>query len=105
MNVKYDLLYCVKRISCLLLIIPFICLFSFSTFKFSITDFSAPMTANVFIFDIRLESGRVYCGKENQASEIYFCLLFPIFFFLSLTPIFVKDFSGTTVEYDLLYIM
>ena len=52
--------------------------------------------AKVFKFCIHLESGQVYCGKENQDAEINFCLLFSIF--PSLTPMenCVKDFSGTT---------
>ena len=76
------------------------------------------MRAKVFKFCIHLESGLVYCGKENQDAEINFCLPFPFFPF----SIFhsnvihreccVKDFSGTTaprilkfgrnVGYDLL---
>ena len=47
----------------------------------------------------------MYNCKQNQAAEIYFCLLFLFVFFLSLNPIlfvmnmeiFVKDFSGTAL--------
>ena len=77
------------------------------------------MRAKVFKFCIHLESGQVYCGKENQDAEIKFCLLFPFFLFpishsnVIYRDICVKDFSGTTaprilkfgtnVVYDLLY--
>ena len=77
------------------------------------------MRAKVFKFSIHLESGQVYCGKENQDAEINFCLLFPFFLFsishsnVIYREICVKDFSGTTaprilkfgtnVVYDLLY--
>ena len=99
--------------------VSFLCPFSFSPIKFSVTDFSASMRARVYKFLIHLESGQVYCGIENQDDEIYFYHLFP--FFLFFIPhsnvihreICVKDFSGTTsprilkfgtnVEYDLLY--
>ena len=60
------------------------------------------MRAKVFKFCIHLESGQVYCGKENQDAEINFCLLFPFFFFsishsnVIHREICVKDFSGIT---------
>ena len=60
------------------------------------------MSAKVFKFCIHLESGQVYCGKENQDAEINFCLLFPFFLFsISHTNVIhrkicVKDFSGIT---------
>ena len=50
---------------------------------------------------MHLESGQVYCGKENQDADSYFCLLFP---FVSIShsnviqrEICVKDVSGNTV--------
>ena len=77
------------------------------------------MRVKVFKFCIHLESGQVYCGKENQDAEINFCLLFPFLLFsisqanVILREICVKDFSGTTaprilkfgtnVGYDLLH--
>ena len=103
----------------LLLIIPFICHFSFSPIKLFVTEFSAPIAARVFKFCIHLERGQVYFGKENQDSVINFCLLFHFSFFcishsnVIHREICVKDFSGTTVprilkfgtnvRYDLLY--
>ena len=60
------------------------------------------MRAKVFKFCIHLESGQIYCGKENQDAEINFCLLFSFFFFsISYSSIIhmeicVKDFSGIT---------
>ena len=81
--------------------------------------FSAFMRAKVFKFFMHLESGQVYCGKENQNAEINFCLLLPFCLFsishsnVIHRKICVKDFSGTTaprilkfgtnVGYDLLY--
>ena len=63
------------------------------------------MRAKVFKFCIHLESGQVYCGKENQDAEINFCLLFPFLLFFSIShsnvihrEICVKDFSGTTAS-------
>ena len=82
-NVGFDLLYCVRQNQPPTLTIPFFVLFSFSPIKISVTDFSAPMRARVFKFCIHLQSGQVYCGKENQDAEFHFCLLFP-FFHLSL---------------------
>ena len=67
------------------------------------------MRAKVFKFCIHLESGQVYCEKENQNAEINFCLLFPIFLFSIFhsnvihTEICVKDFSGTTAPRILKY--
>ena len=61
------------------------------------------MRAKVFQFCIHIESGQVYCGKEKQDAQINFCLLFPFFFFFSIShsnvihrEICVKDFSGIT---------
>ena len=87
--------------------------------KISVTDFSASMRAKVFKFCIHLESGQVYCAKENQDAEINFCFLF-LFLLFSIShtivihrEICVKDFSettaprilkfGTNVGYDLLH--
>ena len=93
--------------------------FSFSPIKISVTDFSASMRGKVFKFCIHLESGQVYCGKENQDAEINFCLLYPFLLFsishsnVIHREICVKDFSGitapgilkfgTNVGYDLLH--
>ena len=60
------------------------------------------MRAKVFKFYVHLESGQVYCGKDNQDAEINVCLLFPFLLFsISHTNVIhreicVKDFSGTT---------
>ena len=118
-NVGYDWLHCVRENR------PpdayhFLYLSIFlSLLKFSVTYFSASMRARVFKFLIHIESGQVYCGTENQDSEIYFYLLFPcLLFSISHSNVIhrevcVKDFSGTTaprilkfgtnVGYDLLY--
>ena len=104
---------------CCCLSFPLFVHFSFSPIKLFVTEFSAPITARVFKFCIHLESGQVYCGKENQDSVINFCLLFPFFLFsishsnVIHREICVKDYSGTTaprilkfgtnVGYDLLY--
>ena len=93
--------------------------FSISPIKISVTDFWAFMRAKVFKFCIHIESGQVYCGKENHDAEINFCLLFACFLFsishsnVIHREICVKDFSGTTeprtlkfgtnVGYNLLY--
>ena len=103
----------------LLLIIPFICPFFFlsnKTFRHRIIHSS--YYSQSLQCCIHLESGQVYCGKENQDSMIEFCLLFPFSFFsishsnVIHREICVNDFSGTTVprilkfatnvEYDLL---
>ena len=108
-----------KRISMLLLIVPFICPFFFLSNKtFHHRNLSSYYSQSLQIF-INLERGQVYCGKENQDSVINFCLLFPFFLFFNShsnvihRDICVKDFSGTTVPrilkfgtnvgYDLLY--
>ena len=68
----------------------------------SVTDYSASMRAKVFKFCIHLESGQVYCGKENQDAEFNFCFLFPCLLFsiyhsnLIHREICVEDFSGIT---------
>ena len=77
------------------------------------------MRAKIFKFCIHLESGQVYCGKENQDAEINYCLLFPCLLFsishsnVIHKEICVKDSSGTpaprilkfgtNVEYDWLH--
>ena len=81
-NVGYDLLYCVRSASSCISFYLFVH-FSFPPFKFSVTDFSTPMGASIFKFCIHIESGQVYCGKENQDAEIHFILLFPFFFLFS----------------------
>ena len=119
-NVGYNLLYCVKENQpppCLTF--PLFVQFSFAPIKISVTDFSASMRAKVFKFCKILESGQVYCGKENQDAEFNFPLFLPVLlFFLSHSivihrEICVKDFSGTiasriwkfdtNVGYDLLH--
>ena len=79
-NVGYDFLYCVRESASSILSFPLFVCFSFSPIKISVTDFSAPVRARVFKFCIHLENGQVYCVKENQNAEIYFCL-FPFSFF------------------------
>ena len=77
------------------------------------------MRAKVLKFLTHLESGQVYCGRENQDPEVYFYLLFSCLLFsishsnVIHMEICVKDFSGTTaprilkfgtnIGYDLLY--
>ena len=77
------------------------------------------MRARVFKFLVHLESGQIYCGRENQDAEIYFYHLFHFFLFsishsnVIHREICVKDFSGsavpkilksgTNVGYGLLY--
>ena len=75
------------------------------------------MRAKAIKFCIHLESGQVYCGKENQDAEINFCLIVPFFSISHSNVIYreicVNDFSVTTaprilkfgpnVGYDLLY--
>ena len=79
-NVGYNLLYCVRKnqpppaYHSLYLSI-------YLSLQVSVIDFSASMRARVFKFLIHLDSGQVYCGKENQDAEIHFCLPFPFFFF------------------------
>ena len=109
-NVWYNLLYCVRENQPPVLIIAIICPFFFLSNKNSVTDFSASMRAKVFKFCIHLESGQVYCGKENQDAEINCCLLFSFLLF-SIShsneihrDICVKDFSGTTAPRILKYI-
>ena len=93
-----------KTISLLLFVIPFICQFFFLSSKTFYQILAAPVRARVFKFCKHLESGQVYCGKENQDAEIYFCLLFPVFHFSIFhsnvihREICVKDFSRTTVH-------
>ena len=80
-NVGYNLLYCVRENQPPPLIISIICPFFFYSKKIPVTDFSASMRAKVFKVCIHLESGQLYCGKENQDAEINFCLLFPVLLF------------------------
>ena len=47
-NIEHDLVH-LERMSLLLLIIPFICSFSFSLINISITHFSPPMAASLQI--------------------------------------------------------
>ena len=63
----------------------------------------ASISATVFKVCIHNEDNQVYYCKQNQAAEIYFCLLFLFFFYLNPIlfvmnmEIFVKDFSGTAL--------
>ena len=78
-NVGYYLLYCVKENQPAALIIALFVQFSFSTRKFSVTNFLASMKARVFKFCLRIESGQVYCGTENKTVfHFVFFLLFSI---------------------------
>ena len=69
------------------------------------------MRAIVFKFCIHLESVKVYCGKENQDAEIYFCLLLASFLFsishsnVIHRKICVKVFSGTTLPRILKFVL
>ena len=60
-----DELYCVTKNSYILLFSPFICSFSFSPMERSVTDFSAPIGANVLKFCVHLQVGKVYCVNGN----------------------------------------
>ena len=61
------------------------------------------MRPRAFMFCIHLESGQVYCRKENQDAEIYFLSSFSIFpFSISHSNVIhreicVEHFSGSTV--------
>ena len=128
LNLKFEIWYkcwielvvlCKRESASSCLSFPLFVHFSCSPIKISVTDFSASMRAIVFKFCIHLESGQVYCGKENQDDEMNFCLLFPFLLFsishsnVMHREICVKDFSGTTtprilkfgtnVGYDLLH--
>ena len=93
---------CKSELASACLSFPLFVHFSFSPIKISVTDFSASVRAKVFKFCIHIESGQVFCGKENQDAEFNFCLLFPFFLFSISHPnvihmeISVKHFSGTT---------
>ena len=119
-NVGYNLLYCVgENQTPPAYHFHYLSIFSISPIKISVTDFSAFMRAKVFKFCIHIESGQVYCEKENHDTEINFCLLFAFFRFsishsnVIHREICIKDFSGTTeprtlkfgtnVGYNLLY--
>ena len=70
----------------LMLIIPLFVQFSFFflPIKIFVTDFSAPMTARLFLFCKYLERVEVYRVKENQYAKF----ILPFFsIFSSLTPI------------------
>ena len=47
-----------------------------------VTDFSAPIGANVFKFCVHLQVGRVYYVNENKDANPYFVFLFQIFIFI-----------------------
>ena len=119
-NVGYDLLYCVRENQAPPFIILFICPLFFLSNQISSDRFLNSYESQSFQFCIHLETSQVYCGAENQDTEINFILLFPFFLFFSIShsnvihkEIWVKDFSGTTMatiltfntntEYDLLY--
>ena len=58
---------------------------------------SASMSASVFKFSIHNEDSHVYCCKQNEDAEIYFCLLFLFSVSVSLSnvmnmEILVKDY-------------
>ena len=80
----------------------------------------ASISATVFKLCTHNEDNQVHYYKQNQGAEMYFCLLFLIFFIFSISQstvmnmiIFVKDFSGTalprilkfgtSIRYDKLY--
>ena len=60
-----------ERISILMLIITFLCPFSFSPIKKNRHRFK------VFKFCIHLLQIKLYCVKENNDADIYFTFFFP----------------------------
>ena len=81
----WQVVLCIKESATYCLSVPLFVHFSFSQTKIYVTDFSAPVEARVFRFCIHLEGGQVYCVKEIQGANIYFCLLFQFFFFYHLS--------------------
>ena len=74
------------RISHLLLIISFICLFFFcALIKTSVTDFSSPVRARIFIVSIHLKGGQVCWVDESHYSYIKCCFFLIVSLFLSPT--------------------
>ena len=71
----------------ILLISRFICSFSFSKMKISVTDFSAPIGASVLKFCVHLKVGKVYCVNENYDANPHFAYFFNFSFFPSVTLI------------------
>ena len=51
--------------------------------EISITDFSAPIGASVFIFCVHLQEGKVYCVKGNLDANPHFAFFFLFSFFHS----------------------
>ena len=103
-NVGYDLFYCVNQPPAYFF---YLCIFLSLQSNLLIldylADYLAPLRARVFKFCIHIESGQIYCGKENKDTEIHFCLLFPFFLFsishsnVIHRKICVQDFSGTAL--------
>ena len=67
--------------------------FSFSQREHSVIDFSAYILARLFKFCIHLESGQVYCLKDNQEAYFNFCLLVSFSFVMHMA-ISINDISG-----------
>ena len=67
--------------------------------EISVTDFSAPIGASVFIFCVHLQEGKVYCVKGNYDVNPHFAFFFIFSFFHSyiihIVIFSVKDFSAT----------
>ena len=55
--------------------------------EISVTDFSAPIGASVFIFCVHLQEGKVYCVEENWDANPHFAFFFNFSFFPSFTLI------------------
>ena len=70
--------------------------------EISVTDFSAPIGARVFVFCVHLQAGKVYCVNEHLDVNPHIAFFFQFYIFPSVTPnntygIFsVKDFLATT---------
>ena len=85
----------------LLLIMPFIFPFFFLSNKTFCHRIIRSYYSQSLQILYTLESGQVYCGKENQDSVIIFCIFFPFLLFsishsnVIHREICVKDFSGT----------
>ena len=70
--------------------------------KIYVTDFSAPIGANVLKFGVHLQVGKVYCVSENEDAYTHFAF-FSNFLFsfchsykIHMDTFSVKDFSATT---------
>ena len=71
--------------------------------EISVTDFSAPIWARVFLFRVHLQVGKVYCVNENLDVNPHFAFFFQFFIFsffhsyiIHMDIFSVKDFSAAT---------